>query len=509
MTFRRKLLLGVSLMVLPALLIGAEAIRSNALEQRALETLGTRLGRSRTYAELETAMFNQSEVIWRYLTGLDPEARREYQLAGEVVNYWYEKWKGELTPGEAPLAGQVWALQEAFTTVSDSVFRLADGGNRALAYRVAQAEIRNRLQPALTALNRVVYRQTRESSVAGAYDRVSEIVRTEQRALTLIFLLATVAGLGAAWLMARSFARPISELQAAMAVVAGGDLEHPVEARSRDEIGELARSFGRMTESLRQSRAEMLRLTDELQAKVAQLQRTQAQLVQSEKLASIGEMSAAVAHGLKNPLASLRASAQLVLRHPQSAAAPAQLAAIIEEVDRLDRRITHLLAFSRPAPYDPRPERPAALVAQVLPAFTERAGRQGVTLDVRVPDDLPELPADAVQLEQTLVELLSNAFDAMPGGGTLTLHGAPAAGPEGGPGVSLTLVDTGRGIAAEALPQVGQPFFTTRPEGTGLGVATARRFVEQHGGTLALESERGRGTTVRIWLPAAPAEARA
>jgi len=503
MTFQRKLLLGVSLMVLPALLIGVEAIRSNALEQRALETLGDRLGRSRTYAELETAMFNQTEVVWRYLTGLDPGARKEYQLAGEVVQYWFDRWRAELGPDEGPLADQGWAIQQQFVRMSDSVFRLADGGDRALAYRTAQLELRTRLQPALTALNRQVYRRTRETSVSGAFAGVAAIVRNEQRALIAIFLVAVVAGLVAAWLMARSLARPINELRAAMAVVAQGNLEHPIEASSPDEVGELARSFARMTRSLRDSRADMLRLTEQLQGKVAQLERTQAQLVQSEKLASIGEMSAAVAHGLKNPLASLRASAQLVLRHPQSPAAPEQLGAIIAEVDRLDRRITHLLAFSRPAPFRPLPERLAALVQQALPAFAERGRQQRVTVDLRIPDDLPDIAADAVTLEQTLVELISNAFDAMPDGGQLTLAAVPAPGPAGRPGVRLTLADTGRGIAPEALPQVGQPFFTTRPEGTGLGVATARRFVAQHGGTLDIASERGRGTTVTLWLPTA------
>ena len=509
MTFQRKLLLGVSLMVLPALLIGVEAIRSNALEQRALATLGDRLGRSRTYAELETAMFNQTEVVWRYLTGLDPGARKEYQLAGEVVQYWYDRWRAELGPDEAPLAEQVWALQRQFTRMSDSVFGLADRGDRALAYRTAQLELRTRLQPALTALNRQVYRRTRETSVTGAFAGVAAIVRNEQRALIAIFLVAVVAGLVAAWLMARSLARPINELRAAMAVVAQGNLEHPIEARSHDEIGELARSFARMTGSLRQSRADMVGLTEQLQGKVAQLERAQAQLVQSEKLASIGEMSAAVAHGLKNPLASLRASAQLVLRHPQSPAAPEQLAAIIAEVDRLDRRITHLLAFSRPAPFRPLPERVATLVQQVLPAFAERGRAQGVVHDLRLPDDLPDIAADAVKLEQTLVELISNAHDAMPDGGRLTLAADAVPGADGRPGVRLTLTDTGRGIAPEAMPQVGQPFFTTRPEGTGLGVATARRFVEQHGGTLHLASERGRGTTVTLWLPTAAAGSQA
>ncbi len=504
MTFQRKLLLGVSLMVLPALLIGVQAIRGNALERRAIEALGERLGRSRTYAELETAMFNQTEVVWRYLTGLDPGARKEYQLAGEVVRYWFDRWKSELGPEEASLAEPVWALQQQFETVSDSVFALVDRGERPRAYRAAQLEIRSRLQPALTALNRQIYRRTRESSVSGAFTRVTEIVRTEQRSLIAIFLASVIAGLVSAWLLARSLARPIRELQSAMAIVAAGDLEHPVEARSHDEIGDLARAFSRMTASLRDARSDQDRLTAELEAKVDQLQRAQARLVQSEKLASIGEMSAAVAHGLRNPLASLRASAQLVLRHPGSPAAPEQLAAIIEEVDRLDRRISHLLTFARPVPFQPLPQSLAALVRQVLPAFVERGRDAGIMLDLSLPDDLPELQVDGARVEQTLVEVLSNAFDAMPGGGRVRIAAAPAPGGDGQAGIRLTVTDTGRGIAPEALPHVGQPFFTTRPEGTGLGVATARRFVEQHGGTLEIRSEPQAGTTVHLWLPLTP-----
>jgi len=225
--------------------------------------------------------------------------------------------------------------------------------------------------------------------------------------------------------------------------------------------------------------------------------------VQSEKLASIGEMSAAVAHGLRNPLASLRASAQLVLRHPGSPAAGEQLRAILDEVDRLDRRITHLLTFSRPAPFRPIPQRVATLVQEVLPAFSERLRSQGVNLDLEIPQDLPEILADTMKLEQALVELISNALDAMPRGGRLSL--VATAGPDSGStrGVTLEVRDTGHGIAQETLASVGQPFFTTRNEGTGLGVATARRFVEQHGGRLDVQSRLGEGTVIRLWLPQA------
>src|SRR6476661_4727336 len=129
-------------MVLPALLVGAEAIRSNALERRALGALGESMARTRTYAELETAMFDQSELIWRDLSGLDPTARQEFRLTGQVVDYWQARWRGELKPEEMALADGVANIQRQIVIVSDSVFTLADGGHREDAYRLALRELR-------------------------------------------------------------------------------------------------------------------------------------------------------------------------------------------------------------------------------------------------------------------------------------------------------------------------------------------------------------------------------
>ncbi len=480
MTFQRKLLLGVSGMVLPALLVGAEAIRSNALERHALEALGTSLGRNRTYAELETAMFNQSEVIWRYVTGLDHAAKKDFQLTGEVVHYWFDRWKGELGPGQEDLATAILDIQKQYEAVGDSVFRLTDSGHREQAYQLAVADLRNRIQPALTALNRQIYRKTRETSVQAAFGRVEEIVNTERKVLVGILAATLVLGSLLAWAMARSLSRPINDLRGAMAIVGAGNLEHPVGVDSQDEIGDLARAFAGMTDRLREA---------------------QSQLVQKEKLASLGEMAAGVAHGLRNPLSSLRASAQLVLKHPHSAAAPEQLQAIIDEVDRLDRRINHLLTFSKPAPFRPTPQPVDQLVRAVLPTFSERMKTQGVALELAIDSGLPEVAVDHMKLEQALQEVIGNALDAMPGGGRLKIAAGQAGNHDRQPGIALTVSDTGRGIPPETLREVGQPFFTTRAEGTGLGLATARRFMEQHRGTLELQSEVGQGTTVRIWLP--------
>jgi signal transduction histidine kinase len=479
-TLQRRLLFGFSLMVLPVLLVGAEAIRSNAFEHRALETLGARLARNRTYAEVENAMFHRTEVVWRYLTGLDSTAKTEFRLTGDVVDYWLDRWRAELEPNEQDLADGVAAIERRLSSAGDSVFRLYDSGRRREAYVMAQLELKERLQPALERVNRDIYRKARENSVQRAFVRVEQIVDAERRLLLWIVVLTFGVGLLASWFISRRLLHPLGELRRAMAAVGEGDLEHPIRADGRDEIGDLARAFARMTEALR---------------------RTQARLVQSEKLASIGEMAAAVAHGLRNPLASLRAAAQVARRHPDSPAATEHLDAIIAEVDRLDRRIAHLLTFARPARGQPVRESVPALIRGLLPAFAEplREHRVDVALDFAA--DVPDTRIDPRTIEQALVEIISNALDAMPDGGQLRIAARAHPAPGGAPGVAVVISDTGGGIPAEVLPSVCEPFFTTRPQGTGLGLAIAKRFVEQNGGQLEIASQPGAGTTVRVWLP--------
>ena len=482
MTLRRKLLLGFSLMVLPTLFVGIQAIRTNALERETLEALGQRLSHSRTYAEVEDAMFNQTQVVWRYLSG-DPAAKQEFPLTEQVVGYWIDRWTAGLPADDIHLADGVRKIENDIHGVAGRVFKLYDAGRREAAYRTARQELVERLQPALAGLNREIYRQARELSVQRAFAQVEAIVEAKRRLLWTIVVLALVAGLGAAWLISGSLTRPIRELREAMALVGAGDLDHTIEPRSRDEIGDLARAFAQMTEQLRQSRA---------------------QLVQSEKLASIGQMAAGVAHGLRNPLASLRAAAQLAQRRIEAPAAREQLGAIIEQVDRLDLRIAHLLTFSRPAPFRPIRESVRTLVDGTLTGFAELLRQRQVELAVTVSPTLPEVRVDPLRLEQVLTEIVSNALDAMPDGGRLAV-GATA----GADGVVLEVSDSGPGIPAEILPNLCEPFFTTRPEGTGLGLAIAKRYVEEAGGRLEVASTVGRGTTVRISLPAATAAAAA
>jgi signal transduction histidine kinase len=500
MTFQRRLGIAFALMAIPLLMVAALAYRSNRLEREALEHLGQGLGRSRTYAEVESALQAQGEIVWRALSGFEDDSPRELATNRQVVTYWLDRWQAELRPDEAHYAQQVRRLRAQIDSVTDSVMVLAAASRRDEGYRLARRELQTRLFPELTSLNHEIYRQTRTASVQRAFARVEEIVDRERRLLVVIMAAAIATGLLLAGAFARSLVRPINDLRQAMAVVGAGNLEHPFSTTARDEIGDLARSFGDMTDRLRDASAARDGLNAELAAKIAQLERTQAQLVESEKLASVGQMAAAVAHGLRNPLASLRASAQLALRHPDSPAARESLAAIIEEVDRLDKRVAHLLTFSRPAPTHQMRERLGVLVDGAIAPLRSLLADRHVALDLDMPEDLPDVFVDPMKVETAILEIVSNALDAMPDGGRLRLEGAASEGR-----VALAIRDTGRGIPADVLPNVCEPFFTTRAEGTGLGLAIARRFVEQNGGRLELESAPGEGTTVRLAFPAAPA----
>src|SRR2546428_2520819 len=168
MTLQRKLLLGFSLMVIPALLVGVQAIRTNALVRGTLQSLGERLARSRTYAEVEGAMFNQTQVIWRYLSG-DPAAKKEFPLTEQVDAFWLARWTAGLPPDELKLADGVRGIEKDIRAVAGRVFKLHDAGRHDAAAVLARQELVGRPQPALAEGNREVYPRAREVSVPAAF----------------------------------------------------------------------------------------------------------------------------------------------------------------------------------------------------------------------------------------------------------------------------------------------------------------------------------------------------
>ncbi|MBA3456240.1 MAG: HAMP domain-containing histidine kinase [Deltaproteobacteria bacterium] len=215
-------------------------------------------------------------------------------------------------------------------------------------------------------------------------------------------------------------------------------------------------------------------------------------VAQLRRLQSVG---AKVAHELKNPLASIKGLCQLVARTPESERTQERLAVVSSEISRMETILNEYLSFSRPLE-DLKPETLdlAAVARDVLDVLAGRADQAGVTLDLD--GTATPVKGDPRRLKEALINLVSNAIEATPNGGRVMLRVRTSA-----TGVTLEVRDTGRGISTEDLERLGTSFFTTRPNGTGLGVVLAQSVITQHGGTLVYKSTVGHGTTATIILP--------
>jgi two-component system, NtrC family, sensor kinase len=309
--------------------------------------------------------------------------------------------------------------------------------------------------------------------------------RREERSMELLVglaLLTLLVGVMTS-LYARRVLAPLTVVTARANAVARGDLTpHPV-VDTNDEIGELATTFEGM---------------------VAAIQRARAELVQAERLATIGKMAAHVTHEIRNPLSAIGLNVELLEEEVASLDEKEPIAlvqAIKSEVDRLSRIAEQYLSVAR----RPRPcllrERVDDLVRELCVFIRPELDRAGVVLRVETDPKLPEIDLDESQLRQALLNLIRNAREAMTGGGELTVEVA-LVGVEGASSVEICIDDTGAGVPEDLRASIFDPFFTTKQRGTGLGLAITREIVEAHHGTIHCEPRPVRGTRFRIVLPA-------
>jgi len=236
----------------------------------------------------------------------------------------------------------------------------------------------------------------------------------------------------------------------------------------------------------------------------------QAELAASQRMALVGEMAAAVAHGIGNPLSSIRAAAQVALLDAEGADGSGQnskmrenLQSIMQQVDRVQKRMQGLLNFAKPL--EPRPSRVEvnSVVREVMETLCARFSDAKVTLDLDLDATSPSVSSDVNQLEQALMVLITNALEATPKGGSVTIRTKSSDHNGAGAVVQLSIEDTGEGIPAENRERVFEPFFTTKPHGTGIGLSLAKKFVERNGGTITIANGVNTGTKVEVTLPRA------
>jgi signal transduction histidine kinase len=245
-------------------------------------------------------------------------------------------------------------------------------------------------------------------------------------------------------------------------------------------------------------------LYEDLKAQMDELRRTQEQLVQSAKLAAIGELAASVAHEINNPLMVILGNSGLLLKRAPEGSFEAQRAeAIATEANRAGRIVRELLDFARRR--EPRREPVAIhpLLDRAIDLLHAKVTVSGVDVQRVYDPTLPPLPADRDQLTQVFVNLIANAVDAMPDGGTLLVQTDAREDDEGRPVLTVSVIDTGVGIPPDRLPKIFEPFYTTKPEGagTGLGLSVSQGIVKRHGGRIHVDSKPGLGTTLVVTLP--------
>jgi len=331
-------------------------------------------------------------------------------------------------------------------------------------------------------------------------------VRRLQRALwgiggALLIVAATIATP-----ILNGFVRSIKQLTQAAETVARGDLTQPVTVGERsDEIGTLARSFELMRVQLSRSRQALEQRLEEREELVQLLMRTneelkaaQKRLIEAERFAAIGELSAAVAHGIRNPVAGIKAAAQFAaLDLPKEHPLCENIADIITETDKLEARIKTLLDFAKPFEPHPRRCRVDAIVGDAVDSLRSQLAARRIEVVIDVDRALPAVAVDYAQIEQVLLALISNAVEAMTEGGRISIRVRS----KGGDRLRLEVEDSGPGIRPDQLRRIFDLFFTTKSSGTGMGLAVARKIVERHGGTITVESEVGKGTQFTIELP--------
>ncbi|MFO0751967.1 MAG: ATP-binding protein [Thermodesulfovibrionales bacterium] len=304
--------------------------------------------------------------------------------------------------------------------------------------------------------------------------------------------------------------KPLSYLVDAMDRLSKGDMGYRVGIRTRDEIGLLSGSFNAMVDELQQYKEKMenwtRNLEEEVQKKTAEIYKAQEQLINTEKLASLGRMAAGVAHEINSPLTGVVTFAHLMLKRvpPGNTEDVEDLNVIISQAERCSAIIKGLLGFSRRTASEKTKANLNTLVENTLNLVKNQSKFHNIAFEIRLAPELPEITIDPNQIQQVFLNLLINAADAMEERGRISISSGVAE-EEGARFVRLAFADTGPGISREHLGKIFEPFFTTKPagKGTGLGLAVSYGIVKKHGGQIQVESEEGKGTTFLITLPLA------
>jgi signal transduction histidine kinase len=343
------------------------------------------------------------------------------------------------------------------------------------------------------------------------HDALLSPVHEFLRRMTLIALIALGGGMLAGYFVSRRISRPLRELTEAAVAVASGNFSHAPRIDRSDELGRLGHAFAAMASEVQGARDELERKvelrTQDLNATLQQLHEAQDALVRREKLALLGQLASGVGQELRNPLGVMTNALHHLKKDLRAEPASVQgyLDIVQQQITLSEKIVGDLLDFAK----SKSPMRRPAHLYDIVEAQLARLGASpGIAIQTEMPRDLPQVRVDPIQVGQIILNLLTNAVQAINGGeGGRIMVRASIAGDQ----VRCEVCDNGVGIAREHLDRIFEPLFTTKARGVGLGLAVSRQLARANNGELTVSSTPGRGTTFRLWLPIAtgtPREAR-
>jgi two-component system NtrC family sensor kinase len=347
-------------------------------------------------------------------------------------------------------------------------------------------------------------------------DEIDAAMKRSVIAIVVLLLgLVVVASVFMSLFVHRLVYVPLRDLKSGAKRISAGDLDQTIPVRSDDEFGELASSFNAMTVALKESQRELREWTRTLEHKVEErtraLRQAEAETVRGEKLASVGLLAAGVAHELNNPLTGILTFSSLIRKKmPDGSPEAEDLDLVIKETKRSAAIIRRLLDFAR----EKAPEKKFAdlnrLIEDTVRIVEKPAHLHDIRIELDLERSLPPIWVDANMIEQVIMNMLVNAQQAIEGEGSIMVRTrraphpkSPAPGANPVPMVEITITDTGCGIPEIDMKRIFDPFFSSKEvgKGTGLGLSVSHGIVNAHGGLIEVESEVGKGSTFRVYLP--------
>jgi two-component system NtrC family sensor kinase len=309
--------------------------------------------------------------------------------------------------------------------------------------------------------------------------------------------------------LAKRFSLPLRKLEESSQRISDGEYRHDFKVKGPREIEHLARSLDKMAKQLEQEKRELEEWGTTLEKKVSEradeMKKINAQLFRSEKLASLGKLAAGVAHEINNPLTGILTNSSLLLEDMEKDDPKYEdVEVMVKETIRCREIVKRLLDFARQTRPQKRLASINALIDNIILLVRNQTSFRNILIEKDLSADIPDILVDPDQIQQVFVNIILNAAEAMTKGGSLKIRSARSADRES---IVITFADTGPGISEEVRERIFDPFYTTKEHGTGLGLSISYGIVEQHGGTISVDSNPGKGSTFTISLPVLTNEA--